>query len=220
MMIDLYSASTPNGFKISIALEEMKLPYSVITVDFEKKEQFLPKFLALSPNGRIPAIFDRENKRSVFESGAILIYLAEKTGTLLPKNGAERTQVFEWLMFQMANVGPMMGQAGVFSKYFEPKIDSVIKRYRNESLRIYGVLNTKLAEKEYVAGDFYSIADIAIYPWLCFADWCGVPCDDFSHVRRWMSRIGSRPSVIKGMNIPQNVNNEDRLRRAKAITTQ
>ena len=217
-MIDLYSASTPNGFKVSIALEEMGQKYKVIVVDFEKKEQSTSEFLAISPNGRIPAIHDRESNLTVFESGAILIYLAEKTGLYLPKASVSRTRVLEWLMFQMANVGPMMGQAGVFSRYFEPKLDDAIARYHNETRRIYGVLDKRLASEEYLAGE-YSIADMATYPWLCFADWCGVPCNDFKNLIRWMDKVSIRPAVKRGMNIPVNVSDEERLRRAKAITT-
>ena len=217
-MIDLYSASTPNGFKVSIALEEMGQKYKVIVIDFEKKEQFTSEFLAISPNGRIPAIHDRESNLTVFESGAILIYLAEKTGLYLPKASVSRTRVLEWLMFQMANVGPMMGQAGVFSRYFEPKLDDAIARYHNETRRIYGVLDKRLASEEYLAGE-YSIADMATYPWLCFADWCGVPCNDFKNLIRWMDKVSIRPAVKRGMNIPVNVSDEERLRRAKAITT-
>ena len=217
-MIDLYSASTPNGFKVSIALEEMDLNYQVNVVDFEKKEQLKPEFLAISPNGRIPAICDRETNLTLFESGAILVYLAEKTGLFLPMSGASRAKVMEWLMFQMANVGPMMGQAGVFSRYFEAKLEDAIARYRNESRRLYGVLDKRLENEEYLAGE-YSIADMATYPWLCFADWCGVPCDDFKNLIRWMNLVGARPLVARGMNIPRNVSDEDRLRRAKSITT-
>ena len=217
-MIDLYSASTPNGFKVSIALEEMGLKYQVHVVDFEKKEQLKPEFLAISPNGRIPAICDRETNLTLFESGAILVYLAEKTGLFLPMSGPSRAKVMEWLMFQMANVGPMMGQAGVFSRYFEPKLEDAIARYRNESRRLYGVLDKRLENEEYLAGE-YSIADMATYPWLYFADWCGVPCDDFKNLIRWMNLVGARPLVVRGMNIPRNVSDEDRLRRAKSITT-
>lgn len=217
-MIDLYSASTPNGFKVSIALEEMGLKYQVHVVDFEKKEQLKPEFLTISPNGRIPAICDRETNLTLFESGAILVYLAEKTGLFLPMSGASRAKVMEWLMFQMANVGPMMGQAGVFLRYFEPKLEDAIARYRNESRRLYGVLDKRLENEEYLAGE-YSIADMATYPWLYFADWCGVPCDDFKNLIRWMNLVGARPLVARGMNIPRNVSDEDRLRRAKSITT-
>ena len=187
-------------------------------MDFEKKEQLKPEFLTISPNGRIPAICDRETNLTLFESGAILVYLAEKTGLFLPMAGASRAKVMEWLMFQMANVGPMMGQAGVFSRYFEPKLEDAIARYRNESRRLYGVLDKRLESEEYLAGE-YSIADMATYPWLCFADRCGVPCDDFKNLIRWMNLVGARPLVARGMNIPRNVSDEDRLRRAKSITT-
>jgi len=217
-MIDLYTASTPNGFKISIALEEMGLDYNLKVIDFEKRDHLTAEFLKLCPNGRIPVIVDRSESLSVFESGAILIYLAEKTNRFLPTKIDDRAKVMEWLMFQMANVGPMMGQAGVFSRYFEPKLEPAIERYCNESRRIYGVLDQRLGEVDYLA-DGYSIADMATYPWLCFADWCGVPCDEFPNLLRWMADMISKPNVAKGMNIPQNVSSEDRLRRAKSITT-
>ncbi|MFT4561485.1 MAG: GST-like protein [Gammaproteobacteria bacterium] len=218
-MIDLYSASTPNGFKVSIALEEMALDYQVRVVDFEKRDQFSREFLALNPNGRIPVIVDTDNDDlAVFESGAILIYLAEKTGLFLPTESKARATVIEWLMFQMANVGPMMGQAGVFYRYFEPKLPAAIERYQNESRRLYNVLDRQLANFEYLAGD-YSIADMATYPWLVFADWCGVPSGNFAHLTRWINDNAARPAVEKGMNIPPNVGDEERLRRAKSITT-
>ena len=218
-MIDLYTASTPNGFKVSIALEEMALPYAVTVIDFERRDQFEHGFLALNPNGRIPVIVDNDHDGlPVFESGAILIHLAEKTGRFLPRAPRARAVTIEWLMFQMANVGPMMGQAGVFSRYFEPKLPAAIERYRNESRRLFGVLDGRLAGSEFLAGD-YSIADMATYPWLCFADWCGVPCDDFPNVVRWMDSLAARPAVVRGMNVPPNVDDDERLRRAKSITT-
>ncbi|MFT4563478.1 MAG: GST-like protein [Gammaproteobacteria bacterium] len=218
-MIKLYSASTPNGIKVSIALEEMGVEYQVHIVDFERHDQFSPEFLKLNPNGRIPVIVDTHNDNlAVFESGAILIYLAEKTGLFLPTESKARATVIEWLMFQMANIGPMMGQAGVFSRYFEPKLPEAIARYQNESRRLFGVLDQRLGEVEFLGGD-YSIADMATYPWLRAADWCGVPSGDFVHLTRWMSDNAARPAVQVGVNIPPNVDDEERLRRAKSITT-
>jgi GST-like protein len=218
-MIELHSASTPNGIKVSIALEEMSLEYRVHIVDFERRDQFSPEFLKLNPNGRIPVIVDTDNDNlAVFESGAILIYLGEKSGLFLPTESKARATVIEWLMFQMANVGPMMGQAGVFSRYFEPKLPAAIERYQNETRRLFGVLDGRLAEVEYLAGD-YSIADMATYPWLRAADWCGVPSGDFVHLTRWMNDNFARPAVQKGRNIPPNVDAEERLRRAKSMTT-
>ena len=221
LMIELYSASTPNGFKISIALEEMEIPYKVITVDFESDDHRSPAFLAINPNGRIPAIVDRTNNDlAVFESGAILIYLAEKSGKFLPTVDAstERSRVLQWLMFQMANLGPMMGQAATFIRYFDEKVTAAIDRYQNESNRIFGVLDEHLSRNKYLAGA-YSIADMATYPWLFFAEWCGVPYDGYQNLNKYVERIKNRPAVERGMNIPSNVSPEDRLRRARSITT-
>ena len=221
-MIELYSASTPNGFKISIALEEMAIPYKVITVDFESKAQLRPSFLAINPNGRIPAIIDRDNADlAVFESGAILIYLAEKVRMFLPgsDDSIGRSRVLQWLMFQMANLGPMMGQAATFIRYFETKVPIAIERYKNETNRIFGVLDKHLDENEYLAGS-YSIADMATYPWLFFAEWCGVPYDNFQNLKRYVERIETRPAVMRGMDAPRNdISPEDRMRRARSITT-
>lgn len=163
-MIDLYTAATPNGHKVSIALEEMGLPYRVHALSFDKKEQKAPEFLRINPNGRIPAIVDRDNDDfAVFESGAILIYLAEKTGQLMPTDVKGRSRVIQWLMFQMGGVGPMQGQANVFFRYFPEKLQGAIDRYQHETRRLYEVLDGRLGEAEYLAGD-YSIADIATYP--------------------------------------------------------
>jgi GST-like protein len=218
-MIELYTASTPNGFKVSIALEEMALPYDVHVIDFEKEDQKTAEFLRLNPNGRIPVIVDTANDDlAVFESGAILIYLAEMTGRLLPTESRARAKVIEWLMFQMANIGPMMGQAGVFYRYFDERIPAAIDRYQNETRRLFGVMDTRLNDTEFLAGE-YSIADIATYPWLLFADWVGVPYADFNHVSRWMETIAARPAVARGCQVPAPVGDEERIRRAKAITT-
>ncbi|MDP4917646.1 MAG: glutathione S-transferase N-terminal domain-containing protein, partial [Haliea sp.] len=173
-MIDLYTAPTPNGYKASIALEEMQLPYTVHTVDIRQSEQKTPAFLAICPNGRIPAIVDRdEDDFAVFESGAILIYLAEKCGRFLPTDAKGRSQVIQWLMFQMSGVGPMMGQANVFYRYFPEKIQPAIDRYHTEGRRLFEVLDTRLADHEFLAGD-YSIADMANWAWVRTHRWSGI----------------------------------------------
>jgi GST-like protein len=205
-MIELYTWRTPNGFKISIALEELGLPYEVHPVRIGAGEQFKPEFLAISPNNKIPAIVDTEgpgNRRlSVFESGAILIYLAEKTGRLLPKEPAGRMTAIEWLMFQMASIGPMLGQAHHFRAYAPEPIPYAIDRYTNESRRLYGVLDRRLAQVEYLAGE-YSIADIATYPWLRAADRQGIEMSQYPHVARWRDAIAARPAVVRGLAVPQ-----------------
>ncbi len=174
-MIDLYTSSTPNGYKVSIALEELELPYTVHAIDLGKLEQKTPQFLAINPNGRIPAIIDRDaDNFIVFESGAILIYLAEKTGKLMPTDAKGRSRVLQWLMFQMGNVGPMMGQANVFFRYFPEKIQPAIDRYQNECRRLFEVLDTQLGRGTWLAGD-YSIADIATWPWVKVHDWSARP---------------------------------------------
>jgi glutathione S-transferase len=184
--IDLYTSPTPNGYKISIALEELGIPYTVHPIDLGAKDQKQPAFLAMNPNGRIPVIVDREaGNFPVFESGAILIYLAEKTGKLLPTDAKGRSIALQWLMFQMGGVGPMMGQANVFFRYFPEKIQPAIDRYQNESRRLLEVLETRLAQAEYLAGD-YSIADIATWPWVRIHDWAGVSTDGLPHLARWM----------------------------------
>ncbi len=201
-MIDLYSAATPNGHKVSIALEELGLPYTLHTLDLSLNQQKEPAFLAINPNGRIPAIVDRaEDDFAVFESGAILIYLAEKTGRLLPSDVKGRSRVLQWLMFQMGGVGPMMGQANVFYRYFPEKIPAAIARYQGESRRLFGVLDTHLAQHEYLAGD-YSIADIANWAWVRTHKWSGVSLDGLPHLSRWVDAIRARPAVQKGITMP------------------
>ncbi len=201
-MIELYTAATPNGHKISIALEELALPYTVHHLNLGELDQKKPEFLALNPNGRIPAIVDRSNDDlAVFESGAILVYLAEKTGRLMPRDLKGRTLVMQWLMFQMSGVGPMQGQSNVFTRYFPEHIPSAIKRYQDETRRLYQVLDTRLAEAAYLAGE-YSIADIATYPWVKIHQWSGVSIDGLQHLNSWMQRIGQRPAVQKGLLIP------------------
>ncbi|WP_372657838.1 glutathione S-transferase family protein [Hydrogenophaga sp.] len=201
-MIDLYTAATPNGHKVSIALEELGLPYTLKVLDLSKGEQKTPAFLALCPNGRIPAIVDHEaGGFSVFESGAILIYLAEKTGRLMPADAQGRSLVLQWLMFQMGGIGPMMGQANVFYRYFPEKIQPVIDRYQGESRRLFGVLDARLKDHEFLAGD-YSIADIANWAWVRTHRWSGVELDDLPHLKRWRDTIRARAAVQRGIEQP------------------
>ena len=203
-MIDLYSWPTPNGHKIHIMLEEVGLPYKVHGIDIGAGAQFDPAFLKISPNNRIPAIVDNDGPGgkpiSVFESGAILIYLAEKTGKLMPKEPRGRYAVLEWLMFQMGGIGPMFGQANHFRAYAPEKIPYAIDRYTNEANRLYGVLDRRLADHDYVAGD-YSIADIAIFPWMRYGDRRGVNVDEFPNVKRWFEAINARPAVQRGVEV-------------------
>lgn len=198
-MIELYTAATPNGYKVSIALEELGLPYEVHALSFDRQEQKTPEFLRINPNGRIPAIVD--DGFAVFESGAILIYLAEKTGRLLPSNPRGRSLAIQWLMFQMGGVGPMQGQANVFYRYFPEKLLGAIDRYQHETRRLYEVLDRRLGEAEYLAGD-YGIADIATYPWVRVHDWAGVAVDGLDHLQRWMAALAARPAVQRGLQIP------------------
>ena len=210
-MIDLYTAATPNGHKVSIALEELGLPYRVNCLSFERKEQKSADYLGINPNGRIPAIVDHDNDDfAVFESGAILIYLAEKTGRLLPQDPRQRSVALQWLMFQMGGVGPMQGQANVFLRYFPERIASVTERYQNETRRLYEVLDGRLAQVEYLAGD-YGIADIATFPWVRVHDWAGVSLDGLEHLQRWMQQIDARPAVQRGLQVPLREGDESRL---------
>ncbi len=219
-MIELYTAATPNGFKVSIALEELGLPYKVIPLDFVTMEQKKPEFLAINPNGRIPAIVDRDNGDfAVFESGAILIYLAEKTGKLLPQDPKRRSRAIQWLMFQMGGVGPMMGQANVFYRYFPEKIPAAIERYQKEGRRLFEVLDGHLAHHEYLA-DEYSIADIATWPWVRIHDWSGISIEGLVHLQAWMARMEARPACQKGITIPsRNESPEDQVKRAQQMVT-
>ncbi|MES2949370.1 MAG: glutathione binding-like protein [Pseudomonadota bacterium] len=201
-MIDLYTAATPNGHKVSIALEELALPYTLKVLDLTQGEQKTPEYLAICPNGRIPAIVDRDaGDFAVFESGACLIYLAEKTGQLMPADAKGRSKVLQWLMFQMGGIGPMMGQANVFHRYFPEKIQSVINRYQGESKRLFRVLDGQLKDNEYLAGD-YSIADIANWAWVRTHRWSGVDVDDLPHLQRWLAAIRGRAAVQKGIESP------------------
>ncbi|MDX5445678.1 MAG: glutathione S-transferase N-terminal domain-containing protein [Zoogloeaceae bacterium] len=209
-MIDLYTAATPNGHKVSIALEELGLPYELHVLDLAAKQQKEPWFLAINPNGRIPAIVDRdEGDFAVFESGAILIHLAEKTGRLLPSDPRGRSRVLQWLMFQMGGVGPMMGQANVFFRYLPEKIPLAIDRYQGESKRLLRVLDEHLAEHEWLAGD-YSIADIANWAWARTYRWSGLDISDLPHLKRWIDAIRARPAVQRGIERPPSKMDEER----------
>ncbi|MEH6580849.1 MAG: glutathione S-transferase N-terminal domain-containing protein [Halioglobus sp.] len=208
-MIDLLTASTPNGHKASITLEELGLDYRVTPVDLGKLEQKEPAFLSINPNGRIPAIIDRDNDNfAVFESGAIMQYLAEKTGKLMPTDLTGRSLVNQWLMFQMGGLGPMMGQANVFYRYTEEKIDYAITRYQNESRRLLEVLDTRLAAHEYLAGEF-SIADIANFSWARIHEWSGISVEGLDHLQRWLAVIESRPAVQRGLLVPVKISYKD-----------
>ena len=201
-MIDLYTAATPNGHKVSIALEELGLPYTVRVVSLSALEQRQPWFLKLNPNGRIPVIVDRAaGDFTVFESGAILMYLAEKTGKLMPVDAKGRSLVVQWLMFQMGGIGPMMGQANVFYRYFPEKIQPAIDRYQGEVRRLFEVLDGRLAGNAYLAGD-YSIADIANWAWVRTHKWSGVDIDGLPHLGRWIDELAARPAVQRGIEVP------------------
>jgi GSH-dependent disulfide-bond oxidoreductase len=216
-MITLYTAPTPNGHKASIALEELGIPYETVGVDLGKNVQKEPWFLAINPNGRIPAIVDHDaGDFPVFESGAILLYLAEKDGSgrLLPKDAKGRSRVIQWLMFQMGGVGPMQGQANVFFRYFPEKIPAAISRYQNETRRLYTVLDAQLAKHEYLAGE-YSLADIATWPWVRIHGWAGVEIDGLDHLKRWIDAIAARPAVQRGLAVPQPVDFESAAARGQ-----
>ena len=220
-MIDLYTAATPNGWKVSIALEELGLPYEMRVLDLRAGEQKAPWFTAINPNGRIPAIVDRYAEGdggdfAVFESGAILLYLAEKTGRLMPSDSKGRSRVVQWLMFQMGGVGPMMGQANVFTRYFPEQIPSVIERYRRESRRLFEVLDRRLADRQWLAGD-YSIADIANWSWVFTHEWPGVPVDGLPHLQRWIAAIAARPAVQKGIVTPPRADPDRSVAAARAM---
>ncbi|MBA5775817.1 glutathione S-transferase N-terminal domain-containing protein [Stappia sp. F7233] len=203
-MIDLYTWSTPNGRKVSIMLHECELEYTVYPIDIGKDEQFRPAFLKISPNNKIPAIVDREAGVSLMESGAILLYLAEKTGKFLPSPLPERLRVIEWLMWQMGGFGPMLGQAHHFLKYNSGKAPYAEERYFNETQRLYSVLDRQLASHEYVAGD-YSIADIAIFPWAARFEWQQIDLTAYPNVLRWYRTVAARPAVIAGYGVPVDV---------------
>ncbi|HYB99977.1 MAG TPA: glutathione S-transferase family protein [Candidatus Limnocylindrales bacterium] len=219
-MIDLYTSQTPNGWKASIMLEEVGLPYEVHAISLQSGDQKQPEYLKINPNGRIPTIVDREEGDfAVFESGAILIYLAEKTGKLLPTDRKGRSTVIQWLMFQMSGVGPMQGQANVFFRYFPEKLPSVISRYHNETKRLYQVLETRLEGREYLC-DEYSIADIATWPWVRIHAWSGIEIDDMPNLQKWIDRVAERPAVQRGVEIPRPIetaSSEDVVKAAQSI---
>ena len=200
-MIDLYTFTTPNGRKASIMLEEVELPYNVHKIDITKNDQFTPDYIAINPNSKIPAIIDQDTGITVFESGAILIYLAEKTGKFLPTDQKERFQVLEWLMLQMGSVGPMFGQLNHFKKFAPEKIPYAIERYQKETLRLYGVLDRQLADHEFICGD-YSITDVATYPWVAIYEFQGLTLDEHPNLKRWVETLQQRPAVQRGMAVP------------------
>ena len=203
MTIDVWSWPTPNGHKVHIALEELELPYRVVPVNIGKGEQFSPEFLAITPNHRIPAIVDPEGpdgrRMELFESGAILIYLAEKAGRLIPSDASARYTCLQWLMFQMGGVGPMFGQYNHFAAYAPEKLPYAIERYGNEVKRLHRVLEKRLSTSAYLAGDEYSIADIATFPWLRNPDRRGIDLSDYPSVKRWHDAIAARPAVQRGV---------------------
>ncbi|MCB9944440.1 MAG: glutathione S-transferase N-terminal domain-containing protein [Geminicoccaceae bacterium] len=202
-MIDLYTWTTPNGRKVSIMLEECGLPYEVHEIDIGKDQQFDPDFLAISPNNKIPAIVDRDNGQSVFESGAILIYLAEKTGRFMPGDPAHRIATLEWLMFQMGGIGPMLGQVHHFSRFNPGKAPYAQERYRKEAGRLYGVMDRRLATSGYLAGNEPTIADIATWPWISRFEWQEIDMNEFPHVKRWYEALAARPGFQRGYDVPR-----------------
>ena len=204
-MIDLYTAATPNGWKVSVMLEEIGMPYTTHHVDIMKGTQKEPWFLALNPNGRIPAIVDRDNGDfAIFESGAIMLYLAKKSGKLMPRDDKGESRVTQWLMFQMAGIGPMMGQANVFYRYFPEKIPSAIARYHNECRRLFEVLERQLEGREYLCDD-YSIADIANWCWVRIYFWGGSSIDGLDNLQKWIKRLEARPACQRGIAVPNPV---------------
>ena len=203
-MIKLYTAPTPNGHKVSCLLEALEMDYEAILVNLSEGEQKKPNFLKISPNGRIPAIVDTENDLSIFESGAIMIYLADKAGKLIPQNTAKRYKVMEWLMFQMGGIGPMMGQANVFYRYFPEKLQPAIDRYQNEGRRLFEVLDKQLNDNEWLAGD-YSIADIANWCWVRTHKWSGVSTDGLENLERWKNAMYEQPGMQAGIKVPVKV---------------
>jgi GST-like protein len=203
-VIDLYTWTTPNGRKISIALEELGLPYKAHAIDISKGEQFESHFLSIAPNNRIPAIVDHDTGMRLMESGAILLYLADKTGKLLPKDGEPRYRAIEWLMWQMGGAGPMLGQVHHFVKYNKGKAPYAEERYLKEAHRLYAVLDRRLAHREFVA-DSYSVADIAIWPWVSRFEWQTIDLNQYPHVKRWYLDIAKRPAVQRGYKVPKDV---------------
>ena len=201
-MLHLYTASTPNGHKVACLLEALEMPYEAHAINLAEGEQHKPDFLEISPNGRIPAIVDTDNDDlSIFESGAIMLYLAEKAGKLIPSDVKGRAKVVEWLMFQMGGIGPMMGQANVFFRYFPEKIQPAIDRYQNESRRLFEVLDKQLSTNEWIAGE-YSIADIANWCWVRTHNWSGVSIEGLEHLNNWKNKMYEQPGMLKGIKVP------------------
>ena len=218
-MFDLYTSSTPNGWKASVALEEMQLPYEVHSINLMEQEQKTPAFLARNPNGRIPVLVDKdEDNFAVFESGAIMLYLAEKTGQFIPNDAKGRSQVIQWLMFQMGGVGPMMGQANVFYRYFPEKIQPAIERYQKEGRRLFEVLDSQLAKHEFLSGD-YSIADMANWCWVRTYEWSGIDISGLDNLVRWKNSIEARPLARKGTQVPDKIDKETLVQGAQTIVT-
>ncbi|GAB4186997.1 MAG: glutathione S-transferase N-terminal domain-containing protein [Wenzhouxiangellaceae bacterium] len=216
-MIEFYTAATPNGYKVAIALEELKLPYQLHALNLGEGEQKSQEYLKINPNGRIPAIIDREKGEfAVFESGAILLYLAEKTGKLLPNDPQQRSLAIQWLMFQMSGVGPMQGQVHVFLRYFPERLPAVIERYQKETRRLYEVLDRRLSEADYLAEE-YSIADIATYPWIAIHEWAEINMDGLDNLNAWLQRVGQRPAVERGLQVPPRADAEAVVKAAKKI---
>ena len=219
-MIDFYTSPTPNGWKVAMALEELEQAYTVQYIDLAAGDQHTPAFLAMNPNGRIPVIIDHDaDDLVVFDSNAILIYLAEKTGRLLPVDGAARYDVMQWLMFQSSGIGPMQGQAVTFERYFPEDVPAARNRYHNETRRLYAVLDTRLADREWIAGDF-SIADIASWSWIRSHRWARVPTEGLPHLERWMDQLRARPACERGLNIPPSPGRADAVKSlGSAMTT-
>ena len=219
-MIDLYTWTTPNGHKLHIMLEECGLEYEPHPVNIGNGEQFEPEFLKISPNNKIPAMVDRDGPGgqplSLFESGAMLTYLADKTGRFLPSEGHQRYETLAWLMFQMASVGPMLGQAHHFNAYAPENVEYAVNRYKNEADRLYGVMDKRLGESEYLAGDEYTIADIATMPWLRSAEKQGVDMNEHPNVKRWFDAINARPAVQRGLQVQKDIPKTDLSRDKKA----
>ena len=217
-MIDFYTAATPNGYKVSIMLEETGLPYTPHFLSLSGNEQKRPDFLRTNPNGRIPAIVDREaGDFAVFESGAILLYLAEKAGKFLPLDPRQRSVATQWLMWQMGGLGPMMGQLNVFRRYFPESVPAAIERYERESYRLFGVMETRLGEGAWLGGADYGVADIAAWPWIDGTGFAGLTLDGHPALRRWYMTIADRPAVQRGLQVPPREDNAARVERARTM---
>jgi glutathione S-transferase len=219
-MLDLYSSPTPNGWKVAMALEELALEYTIKFIDLAAGDQHQPDFLAMNPNGRIPVIVDHgADGLIIFDSNAILFYLAEKTGKLLPKEAVARHEVMQWLMFQASGIGPMQGQAVAFERYFPEDVPAARKRYHNETRRLYAVLDSRLADREWLAKEF-SIADIANWSWIRSHRWARVPTEGLPHLERWMAQMRARPACERGLNIPPTPGRADAVKSlGSAMTT-